>query len=139
MKSSKKQTAFNTHLSLALILFLIFAGLAVLCGTEKEMGTAVGFAVAALLPLFFFFISPLYFVFSEDEVRIVYCFGQRECIPWSGVRSVSLIGSWVGVGMPYYSLAYPTKEKRPFFVRGEIAKTGKTKRLIQKYYKRNVL
>lgn len=135
MSKSKKRIACNTHLLLALALFLAFVGLAVFCVIEKELGFAVGFSIAALLPLFFFLISPLYFVFSEDEVQIVYCLGQRERIRWSAVRSVSQSGSWLGRGMPYYSIAYPMKEKRPFFVRGEIAKTAKTKRLLKQYYK----
>ena len=94
-----------------------------------------------MLPIFVFAISPLYFSFSDDYVEIVYNYGQRERIKWSDIRSISLMGSWIGAGggLPHYVIAYPKKEKRLFFVVGEITKSAKTTKLIRKHYKKKIV
>ena len=137
---NRKQIAFNTHLLLCLLLFPIFLGLSVSCAMEKEIGLSIMFAVFILLPIFVFAISPLYFIFSDEHIEIVYNFGQKEIIKWSEIRNISLLGRWIGRGggLPHYVIAYPRKEKRLFFVAGEIPKTRKTKKLIEKYYKKKI-
>lgn len=96
------------------------------------LGSSIFFAILALLFIFISLISPLYFIFSEDAVEIVYNFRQRETIKWKDVREVYQTGSWFykAGGLPHYVLLYPKKEKRLFFVTGEIPKTRKTKKLI---------
>lgn len=51
------------------------------------------------------------------------------------------MGSWIslGLGLPHYVISYPRKEKRLFFVVGEIQKTRKTKKYIEKYYKKKIV
>ena len=51
------------------------------------------------------------------------------------------MGSWIGAGgaLPHYVIAYPQKEKRLFFVVGEIPKTRKTKKCIENYYKKKIV
>lgn len=138
-KKKERHIAINTHLFLALVLFIALISLSISSAKETEIGLSVGFALAALLPIFVFFFSPLYFVFSDTEVKIVYHFRQIEVISWNCVTSIYLQGSWIGGGgPPHYCFAYPTKGKRLFFVRGEIPKTIKTKKLIKKYYKKKI-
>lgn len=136
-----KYIAFNTHLVLFFVLFLIFLGLSIDCATEKEIGLSIMFAVFILLPIFVFAVSPLYFSFTDEYIEIVYNFGQSENIKWKEIRNISLMGSWIGAGggLPRYVIAYPPKEKRLFFVVGEIQKTRKTKKLIEKYYKKKIV
>lgn len=137
---SKKYIAFNTHLILSFILFVSFLGLSICCAIENDIGLSIMSAIFILLPLFVFLISPLYFTFSDECIEIVYNFGQREKIKWSDIRNISLMGSWVGTGggLPRYIIAYPRKEKRLFFVVGEIQKTRKTKKYVEKYYKKKI-
>ena len=141
MNSSKRELAINTHLWLAVILFSIFALVSISCIREGEIGLFIGFTVATLLPLFAFLTSPIYYVFSEESVEIIYLWGQKEQIKWSSVRSIVLFGSWLsdGGGLPHYHFSYPTNKKRVFFVCGDITKTWKTKKLIKKYYKKNII
>ena len=141
MRVNKKYIAFNTHLILCFVLFLIFIGLSIDCAMEREIGLSIMFGIFVLLPVFVFSISPLYFSFTDEYVEIVYNFGQREKIRWSDIRNISLMGSWIGAGggWPHYNIAYPQKEKRLFFVVGEIQKTRKTKKLIEKYYKKKII
>lgn len=139
---NKRYIAFNTHLILCVFLFVVFLGFSISSAIIKEIGLSVGFAIFILVPVFVFAFSPLYFIFSDEYIEIVYNFGQREKIEWSDVRNISLIGSWWnggGFGFPRYDIAYPQKEKRLFFVLSEINKTRKTKKLIMKYYKKKIV
>ena len=137
---NKKRIAFNTHLILCFVLSIVFLGLSISCAVEKEIGLSIMFAVFILLPVFVFTISPLYFVFSDESIEIIYNFGQREIIRRNDIRNISLMGSWIGAGgLPRYVIAYPRKEKRLFFIVGEINKTRKTKKLIMKYYKNKIV
>ncbi|MBE6531852.1 MAG: hypothetical protein E7679_07210 [Ruminococcaceae bacterium] len=141
MDNNKKQIALNKHLWLAVALFAIFVSISIFCISEKDIGLSIGFLVAALLPVFVFLISPMYYVFSEESVKIIYLWGQKEEIKWNAIRSITLYGSWISRGgaTPHYCIAYPTNKKRVFFVNGEISKTRKTKKLIQKYYRKNIV
>ena len=141
MRVNKKYIAFNTHLILCFVLFSIFIGLSIGCAIEGDIGLSIMFGIFVLLPVFVFAISPLYFVFSDEYVEIVYNFGQKEIIKWSDIRNISLMGSWIGAGggLPHYVIAYPKKDKRLFFVVGEIQKTRKTKKFIEKYYKKKIV
>ena len=107
----------------------------------NEIDLSIMFGIFILLPIFVFLISPLYFVFSDEYVEIVYNFGQRELIKWKDIRNISLMGSWIGRGggLPRYSVAYPKKEKRLFFVVGEITKSSRTTKLIKEYYKKKIV
>jgi len=137
---NKKHIAFNTHLILCVVIFIILLVLCIGCVSADEIGLGIVFGIFALLPLFVFAISPLYFIFSDESVKIVYNFGLKEEIKWSDVRSISLTGSWIGAGgsLPHYVISYPSNEKRLFFMVGEIQKTRKTKKLIMEYYKKTI-
>ena len=140
-KTKQKHYAFNTHLLFVIAFFIIFLFFSICAAIEYEVGLSIGFAVATLLPIFVFLISPLYIVFSNEEIEIIYILGQREIIKWKNIRCIYLNGSWIsgGGGLPHYELAYPTNVKRAFFVRGEIPKTRKTKKYIKMYYKKDIV
>ena len=141
MDSNKKRIALNTQLWLPVVLFVIFTTISIFCISEKELGLSVGFLIMALLLIFLLLISPMYYVFSEENVEIIYLWGQKEEIKWDIIRSITLYGSWIsrGGGPPHYHIAYPTSKKRAFFINGDISKTRKTKKLIAKYYKKNIV
>ena len=140
-KTKQKHYAFNTQLFFVIAFFVVFLVLSICAAIEQEIGLSIGFAVATLLPVFVLLISPLYVVFSNEEIEIVYIMGQREFIKWKNIRYIRLNGSWIsrGEGLPHYELAYPANVKRAFFVRGEIPKTRKTKKYIKMYYKKDIV
>ena len=140
MGDKKRQIAINTHLWFPIVIFAIFVLIAISCAAEQNTGAAIGFFMATLLPLFAFLVSPMYYVFSEESVEVVYLWGQKEEIEWDSIKSIHLLGSWVSRGdaSPHFHIAYPTNKKRLFFMNGDISKTGKTKKLIKKYYKKDV-
>ena len=137
----KKHYALNTQLFFVIALFCLFLVLSICAAIEREIGLSIGFAVATLLPIFVFLISPLYIVFSDEEIKIIYILGQREIVKWTSIRCISLNGSWIsrGGGLPHYEVSSSTNVKRAFFVRGEIPKTRKTTSLIKKYYRKEIL
>ena len=142
-KNKPKYYAFNTQLFFVISFFIIFLVLSICAAIDidYEVGLSIGFAVATLLPIFAFLISPLYITFSDEEIEIVYIMGQREIIKWKNIRRIYLNGFWIsrGGGLPHYEVAYPTNVKRAFFVRGEIPKTRKTKKYIKMYYKKEII
>ena len=137
MSDKKKQIAKNTHLLHPIVFCVIFILIAIFSAKDEEIWLAVGFAAFTLLPLFVFLISPMYYVFSEEGVKIIYLWGEKEEIEWTSVRSIEIEGSWmVGrMGFPHYHVAYPQNKKLMFFMNGDISKTRRTKKLIKKYYK----
>ena len=110
-----KQFAFNTHLILYLVASIIFLRLSIYFAIEQEIGLSVFFVIVLLLPIFVFLTSPLYIVFSDKHVEIVYNFGQREKIKWCDIRNILLMGSWVlSGGLPHYVITYQRVEKNCF-------------------------
>ena len=139
-KTKQKHYAFNTHLLFGVAFFIIILAFSIFSAVEGEIGLSIGFAAFTLLPIFAFFVSPLYIVFSDEEIKIIYVAGQREVIKWDSIRCISLYGSWIArnAQLPHYAVAYRTNEKRLFFVNGEIPKTRKTKKYIEQYYRKNI-
>lgn len=131
MSDKKKQIAINTHLLHPIVFCVFFILFAIFSAKDQEIGLAVGFAAFTLLPLFVFLISPMYYVFSEEGVKIIYLWGQKEKIEWPSVRSVEIEGNWIGgrEGFPHYHVAYPQNKKLMFFMSGDISKTRRTKKL----------
>ena len=140
-KTKQKHYAFNAQLLFVIAFFVVFLVLSICAAIEQEIGLSIGFAVATLLPVFVLLISPLYVVFSDEEIEIVYIMGQKEIIKWKNIRYIRLNGAWISRsgGFPHYEVAYPTDVKRAFFVRGEIPKTRKTKKYIKMYYKKDIV
>ncbi len=136
----KKHIAINTHLLLPLTLLSVFIGMSVAFAVEDEIAESIICGIIALIPIFVLLIQPMYFVFDDDKVKIVYNFGLTETIYWRTVRCISLTGSWFAHGAPpCYVIAYPKKGKMPFFVTGDIPKTRKTKKLIKLYYGKDII
>ena len=135
----EKHIALNTHLIICLIFSLVFPCLSVFSALDNQIGFCILFAIFTLLPIFVFTISPLYYIFSDEGVEIIYNFGQKEYIPFKLVKNIYLSGSWITYSrLPHYTFVYPKKEKTKFYIVGEIAKTRKTKKLIEKYYKKEI-
>lgn len=136
MENNKtKQVAFNTHLLVNLLGFLVALGLTVAGFAEKIVGMGVVSLLLALAVALITAVSPVCYVFTEQALTIVYCVGLREVIPCREIRGVSEFGSWIGGGhtLPYYSIAYPHTKKLPFWMNGEVAKTRRMKQLMQQF------
>ena len=136
----EKHIALNTQLIPLVVSFFGLLCLAAISAADKDVVFAIVFVLFAGMVAFGCAIMPQYVAFSDECVEIVYLFGQREIIKWGDIRSVSSEGSWFakGGGLPRYVIAYPRKEKKPFFVVGEIPRTRTTKMLLERYYKKKI-
>ncbi len=139
-ETMNREKAFNTHLILFFALFLVFLGLGVFILLDGDiMLSVVGF-LFAIVAIFAIIISPVVYIFDDDKLTIVYFFGIKETITWKYVRSITKRGGWFQKrrGFPVYEISYPQKEKVPFFVEGCVTSSGKTKKLLKKYCKKNI-
>ena len=138
-KNIKKHLAFNSHYIAFIPGMIIFLILGILCTIERDVWLAIAFYVVALFSAFCICVSPIYYIFTEKSVTIIYCFGISETINWSDIRSISKWGSWwFSRHLPFYQLSFPQIKKRPFFVNGEISYSKRTKKYIKKFYIKNV-
>jgi Mn2+/Fe2+ NRAMP family transporter len=135
----KKEIAINTHLWLPIVGFVVFLLLCILYIGEGAVGGAIVSAFFVLISLFVFLTSPMYYVFTNKEIEIVYLWGQKEEIRWIHINNITLFGGWLtrGDGAPHYHINYPA-QKRLFFMTGDISKTRKTKRLFKNHYGRKI-
>ena len=140
MSQNKKEIAVNTHLFFRLAFLIAFICLTVSCIKEGSTGLAIGFGIFGLTNIFALVISPIYFTFSDVAIEIVYTVGMKEYIEIDTIRSITSEGSWgaPGGGTPHFHLAYPRTKKLQFFMRGDISKTRKTKKLMAKYCKKKI-
>lgn len=125
---NKRLFGFAVGFFVILLLSFIFFRL-----DEKGMGIAL--ILLALLQLVFITITPRLYVFSKERLIIKYFFGFEENISWQKVRAITQWNEepgrffWLGI----YRIDYYSKEKQKFFMRGEVAKNRKTKKLFKKY------
>ncbi len=136
--STEKHIAFNNHL-LPNTSFVAFGLLLISFGlwADENIFTVTGVLIA-LIFIAVLFISPTHYIFSNENVVICHPFKRRETICWEDIRSINKYGSWSGLlDFPHYKINYH-HEKEVVFLNGEISKSKKTKKLLQKYYKGNV-
>lgn len=133
----KKYIARNTHLLFVLFMFLCLLFFCITGFALKETASAILFLCLCPLPVFCFLISPLYVIFTEQEITIVYFWGIKERIAWRQIRHIEERGSWFHKHscLPEYHIAYPKAEKYPFFADGSIPKTRKIKKIMERFYK----
>ena len=139
-----RKIVFNTHLLFIVFIFFIFLGMGILFLSGNEDGNipgAIGSFAIALAPVFVFIISPAFYIFDSEKLTIVYFLGFKEKIAWREILSISAFGGWFvggGRGMPIYEIAYPLRNKHPFFANSCIARNRKTTKLIKKHFKGNI-
>lgn len=135
-KNREKHIAFNTHLLFQLFIFSCILCCCIISFIETEYAIVIAFLCFCLLFVFAFMISPMYVVFTADEITIVYLWGVRERIRIKQIRSIDEEGNCFNrySKLPQYHIAYPVTEKRPFFADGDVPKTRKTKKIMKSLF-----
>ena len=106
---------------------------------EEAFFVIVGIVVV-LIFVFLLLISPTHYVFTNESLVICHPFRRKEIVLWEDVTGVNRFGSWFRrslFGLPHYKIYYQHK-KSVLFLNGEICRSRRTKKLLQKYYKGNV-
>ncbi len=138
--NTEKEIAFNKHIlpnSFCAFFGFVVASFGV---WADEIGFIILGVLLALSFVGIILVSPVYYVFSSENVAICHPFKRREIICWEDIRSIDKYGSWFYSkldGYTHYKIYY-RHEKEVLFLDGEICRSRKTKRLLQKYYKGNV-
>lgn len=137
---SKKEIAFNNHIFVKLF-FVCFGFLLVSFGlwSDEIIFTLCGIFIVLGL-IMSLLVSSTHYVFTDEYVVICHPFKRKEIIQWADVRRIRLYNSRfyrLGRGFNFYKIYYHHK-KEEIFLNGEICRSRKTKRLLEKYYKGNV-
>lgn len=138
--STEKYIAFNNHI----LLYSFSAGFGLLLvsfGLWADENVFIVFGVfIACIFIIVSLISPTYYIFSNEKVVICHPFKRRETICWDDIRRIKRYRSWYnrsGIRYNHYKIYYRHEKEVPF-LNGEICRSKRTKKLLQKYYKGNV-
>ena len=137
----KKHIVINPYLIILVLSFFAFLAIFIYFVTHNDVGYCILTAAIVLFHVFTILISPLYFVFSYNDVKIVYTFWQKETIEWCNIRNITSTGSLSkggSKGLPRYVIDYSGKKKHAIVV-GEIPKTAKITKLINEHYHREIM
>ncbi len=139
-----KKKVFNCRLIFYILfaLLLFYFGAISAIGEEQDWLLFIGFTVIALLPIFCFFISPIFFVFEKDTLKIYYFFGFYEIIEWKSVKriekeSMTKKEAFMHICVYHIFTKGDSIGKKAFFTNSEINATRKTKRLIREFWKKD--
>ena len=82
--------------------------------------------------------SPMYTVFTEKELVIVYAVGYKETIAWDEIKKI-YIECGVCSRVPDYVVDYKGEKEKPFFAKGKVPKSKKMQNLMDLYWKKEIL
>jgi hypothetical protein len=98
----------------------------------------VFFALLSLVPCFAILVFPCFYVMTDQGIRIFYfLFLSNEYYLWANVEEVTVVYSTGYKSLPYvfdtFSIIGKSEGKKRFYKKGEIIRTRRAKRLIEKY------
>ena len=134
-KPIEKTIIFNRRILLFVITFIIFLcfSISLLKSEDVELGVLL-LAVSIFISLGIF-LSPLYFVFTKNEITVIWLFQYKRIIPWSSIKSIiELKWGEVHRDLPKYELIYHLNYKGYIVSKQfDIPINKRTKRMFEKY------
>ena len=126
----------RSFLSLLCLCFTVGVAWAILA--DGEIGWGVFFAFLSLIPCFAILVFPCFYLMTDKGIRIFYFFFlSNEYYLWANVEEVAVVYSTGYKSLPYvfdtFSITGKPKGKKRFYKKGEIIRTRRAKRLIEKY------
>lgn len=131
-----KSVVFNRRVIGLLLLVAIMVALALSFIQENGIIEGIIFLLIGAIGIFVLFCEPIYFVFTDQEIRIKYWFGLEEWARWDEVKYIDEESDDSGASPPnFYSYEItPMKGSRYFFMQGRVAKRRRTRKLIHQYW-----
>lgn len=139
----KRQFAFNRLFNLFIIVGILCGSGAIAALLEQEWSLSIGLGIFAL----FFFVAallatPYCYRFDSEGVTICYAFFQNERYLWVNIHTITVTdddGDSHNIFFDWlFSRVFALKGKvegeRRTYMRGHIQKSGRTKRLLEKYW-----
>ena len=130
-----EQRIFNKRLLGFIADMLVFAVVTVWF-FRVDNGLGVLCATLTVIQFFYIFISPIYYVFTDDSLTIKYFFGVEENIPWRKVNSIREHHSFHHKRYAFfksYKIDYRSEEKQHFLMDGTISKNKQITQLLKEY------
>lgn len=137
MNSEKGEFVLNRRQAFFCLFFLLCAAANIVLILLKEDGVFIWISLVfsfVILSAFTVFL-PYGYRFNENGAEILYLFGFREAFRWVQVRDVILELDYPSSFLSVYRFYGPWERKYRFMC-GEINRNRKTKRMIEKYYKK---
>ncbi|MBQ8235926.1 MAG: hypothetical protein IJZ37_04485 [Clostridia bacterium] len=133
---SKKHFFINRMWVLALLVLLILIEMTVVFFKEDVI-FGITMLLLDLVCLFGLLLLPPFYVLDQKGVRIHYLFATEEYL-WKNAHTVEVnYDSGHGKSIPYlfdtFSIYGTSEGKKYFFMNGEIARSRRARRLIEKY------
>ena len=132
-KPIEKTIIFNRRILLFVITFIIFLcfSISLLKSEDVELGITL-LAVSIFISLGIF-LSPLYFVFTKNEITVIWLFQYKRIIPWSSIKSIiELKWGEVHRDLPKYGLIYHLNYKGYIVSKQfDIPRNKKTKKCLK--------
>ena len=143
----RKQIALNKFFNFCIVVGLFIGWMAILSFQDPELslGWGLGFGIAALLlillPMFF---TPYCYIFDSEGVSFHYVFFPVERYLWENVRAITVEDVALSTGsnhcllVLFYGRVFHIEATNEgpcrFYMTGNIRKTFRTKRLLEKYW-----
>ncbi|MBR3894228.1 MAG: hypothetical protein IKJ35_03665 [Clostridia bacterium] len=140
-KRIEKTVIFNRGILLFVIVFiaLLWFSISLFKAGDKELGgVLLGVSVFISLGIFF---TPLCFVFTKNEITVIWLFQYKRIIPWNAIKSIIEL-KWGGTykDLPRYELIYHLNYKGLTISKQfDIPKNKKTKKVIEQYAKYKIV
>ena len=140
-RTIEKTVIFNRRILLfifAFVMFLCFS-ISFFKSGDKELGIVL-LVISVLISLGIFF-TPLYFIFTKNEITITWLFQYKRVILWSTIKSIiELKWGEVHRDLPKYELIYHLNHKGYIVSKQfDIPRNKKTKKVIERYAKYKII
>lgn len=139
-KPESKRTVVNRRIYVALLIAAIMALFAVGCFKENGIAEGIIFLLIGICCIFYILLSPLYYVFTDRELRIQYCFGLKERAEWDKIKYIGETSDDNSAAPPHlYSYEiHPMQGSKYFFMAGKVSKNRRTRTYIRRYWQKEI-
>lgn len=139
--SKTKTLIFNKQILLFLFFFVLLLCFSVSFFKESDTELGTVLLIASLFVCVGIFTTPLYFVFTKNEITGKYLVGYKKVISWGSVKNIIEI-KWGQAykALPHYQLIYNYNHNGRMIIKQfDIPKNRKTKAVIEKYAKYKII
>lgn len=137
--NNKKQYAINRLFFFFMIIGALLGVTAIPVAMEEiSLGIIMGVMAAGIL-VTPFLLMPTYYVFDNEGVTLAYLLLPSERYLWANVTSVTVHIDPKSMGLAnFFLLEGQVEGKHRFYMDSHIRKSGRTKRLLEKYWHKKI-
>lgn len=140
-KPVEKTCVFNRQILIFFAAFVISLSFSIGFFKSGDIEIGVVLLIIALTISLGVFFSPLYFVFTKEDLTAIWLFQHKRVIPWYAVKSIiELKWGEVYKNLPKYELIYHLNYKgHTISKQFDVPRNKRTKQLMEKYAKHKIV